>query len=73
MYSDRVPLDDASLSHNEAEWRSSVIAGVELFAIGLECAAVMNGDLVALLGLALAFDCAGDIDLDFVSCNESHC
>jgi hypothetical protein len=68
-----IPLDDAALSDNEAQWGSSIVAGIELAAIGLECAAVMDGDLVALLGLALAFDCAGDIDLDFVSSNEGHC
>jgi hypothetical protein len=30
---DAIPLDDASLSNNEAQWLSSVVAGVELLAI----------------------------------------
>jgi hypothetical protein len=37
---------------------------------GLQCAAIVDRDLIAFLGLMFAFDCAGHFDLDFLSSNE---
>jgi hypothetical protein len=66
-----------------------VRTGIKLLAIGGESAAVVDFDLVALLGLAIALDGVGDVDLDAVvggeyanggggqesdgACEELHC
>ncbi len=40
--------------------------GIKLLPVGLEGAAVVNRDLVALLGLALALDLARDLNFELV-------
>ena len=46
------PLDDLTFSHGKIQWRATIVAGVELGAIGGESAAVVHGDAVAALGFA---------------------
>ena len=46
------PLDDLAFSHGKVQWRATIVAGVELGAVGGEGAAVVHGDAVAALGSA---------------------
>ena len=53
------PLDDLTFSHGKIQWRATIIAGVELGAVGGEGAAVVHGNAVAALGFAGAGVCDG--------------
>lgn len=48
----------------EGERLSAVVAGIELGAIGVEGATVVDVDLVAALGLPGALDGLGDLDVE---------
>jgi hypothetical protein len=57
------PLDNLSLTDNEAQWRATVVACIEFRAISLERASVVDIDLVSPLRLALALDGSGDLNI----------
>ena len=48
----------------------ALVAGVELGAVGLQGAAVVHGDTIALDGLAVALDGLGDFDAEVSSGGE---
>lgn len=58
------PLNHAASSKLEGERRAAVVAGIEFLASVLEFAAVVHGDTVAVLGLAVALDLVGGLDAE---------
>jgi hypothetical protein len=56
-------LDNLALADGEAQGLAAVVRGVELAAVALESAAVVDVDLVAGLGLARALGGGDDFGL----------
>lgn len=59
-----LPFNDPPGSDLETQRRAAVVAGIELGAVAGQGAAVVHVDIVALFGLARAFDGGGDFDLE---------
>lgn len=58
------PLDDTTGTQLESQRRITAVAGIELGSVGLQGAAVVHGDSVAVGGLAGALDGVGDFDAE---------
>jgi hypothetical protein len=65
------PFNNLAIADDEAQWGAAVVGSVELAAVLGQGTSVVDGDLVALLGLAFALDGLGDIDRDLVGGEDS--
>lgn len=61
-----LPLDNGAAANDEAQGLATIVAGIELLAAVLQRSTVVNGDLVALLGLAVAVHGVGHLHIDLV-------
>ena len=59
-----LPFNDPPGPDLETQRRTAIVAGIELGAVAGQGAAVVHVDIVALFGLARAFDWGGDFDLE---------
>lgn len=64
------PLDDTTGTKLECQRRFALVAGVELGSVGLQGAAVVHGNSVAVDCLAGALDSVGDFDAELGGSRE---
>src|SRR5277367_3302415 len=59
-----LPFNDPPGPDLETQRRATIVASIELGAVAGQGAAVVHVDIIALFGLARAFDRGGDFDLE---------